>query len=236
MLNNAAKYTPEDGEIRLSARVRGEELVLSVRDNGRGIDANAIDDVFTMFAQPRGSCSSHDGLGVGLALVRKIVEMHGGSVSAASDGIGKGSEFTVRLPLGNSSSVGPPAPSAPPGESARRQRVLVVDDNEDSANSLGMLLKLMKYEVNVAFDGETALSLLDQFRPQAVFLDLDMPQMDGYEVARRMKRRGNEPVLIALTGWGQESDRERTRETGFDHHLLKPVDAETLKTILLDSA
>jgi PAS domain S-box-containing protein len=238
LLNNALKYTPQGGEIALTARLQGDELVVSVRDNGRGIEPEAIDEVFTMFAQPRGSSSSHDGLGVGLALVRSIVEMHGGSVSAASEGLGKGSEFTVRLPLGEATSEAPSAHSEPLEEHSRRRRVLVVDDNKDSANSLGMLLDLMDYEVAVAFDGETALKKLEQFRPQAVFLDLDMPRMDGYEVARQMRRRegGAEPVLIALTGWGQESDRQRTLEAGFDHHLLKPVDSDTLNTLLVGTA
>jgi PAS domain S-box-containing protein len=237
LLNNAAKYTPPDGDILISARVQDDQLEIRVRDSGRGIEADALDEVFTMFAQSRRSNRLHDGLGVGLALVRRIVELHGGSVGAASGGIGQGSEFTVRLPIGDTTAVSTTGESIPKEEQAFRKRVLVVDDNEDSANSLGMLLDMMDYEVKVAFDGESALAELNNFPAEAIFLDLDMPRMDGYEVARRVRQRtdAHDATLIALTGWGQEDDRMLTRDAGFDHHLLKPVNVEELRSLLIDS-
>jgi len=236
LLNNAAKYTPPGGHILLSARVADDQLEIRVRDSGHGIAAEALDDVFTMFSQPRRLHRLHDGLGVGLALVRRIVELHGGSVGAASEGLGQGSEFTVRIPIGNTTPART-ADETPAGvDRAGRRRVLVVDDNEDSANSLGMLLDIMDYEVKVAFDGESALAELDRFHAHTIFLDLDMPRMDGFEVARRVRQRtdAQDATLVALTGWGQEEDRKLTQDAGFDHHLLKPVNVEELRSLLGD--
>ncbi|MEX2123279.1 MAG: ATP-binding protein [Woeseia sp.] len=234
LLHNAAKFTPPGGDISLKARVEETQLILRVRDSGRGIEADVLPGVFDMFSQSRRSRQLNTGLGIGLALVRTLVQMHGGSVSAASDGIDRGSEFTVRLPLGDTTRAQSDDGPVRGANAGRRQRVLVVDDNEDSATSLGMLLNIMDYEVKVAFDGESALAELGSFRPQAIFLDIDMPVMDGYEVARRIRERGvsKELMLIALTGWGQESDRRQTRNAGFDHHLLKPVDIEALRSVL----
>jgi len=236
LLSNAAKYTEPGGDILLTARVvNDDQLEIRVRDSGHGIAAESLDEVFTMFAQPQRSNRLHDGLGIGLALVRRIVELHGGTVEAASEGIGRGSEFTVRLPLGDTTGQSVPAGSQP-DEGRSRKRVLVVDDNEDSANSLGMLLDIMDYEVKVAFDGESALAELDSFDAETIFLDIDMPRIDGFEVARRIRQRADakDTTLIALTGWGQENDRKQTHEAGFDHHLLKPVNLELLQSVLAD--
>ena len=233
LLHNAAKFTPSGGDISLDARVEEGQVVVRVRDTGHGIDADSLDGVFNMFAQSRRSRGVNSGMGIGLALVRTLVQMHGGSVTAASDGAGRGSEFTVRLPLGDTTR--PRSDDNPPGGHAGcRQRVLVVDDNEDSANSLGMLLEIMNCQVKVVFDGESALEELADFRPETVFLDIDMPRMDGYEVARRIRRQpgAGELTVVALTGLGQENDRRQTRDAGFDDHLLKPVDIEALRRIL----
>jgi CheY-like chemotaxis protein len=233
LLHNAAKYTPRGGSITLAARVEGSDLVVHVRDTGYGIASESLDDVFEMFAQSSRANCAESGLGIGLALVRTLVEMHGGSVSVSSEGPGRGSEFTVRLPVGNvTRKDAVPTTSHESGSSLHR--VLVVDDNRDSANSLGMLLDVMDYEVKVAFDGASALEELDSFDAEAVFLDIDMPKMDGYEVARRIRqrRRPEDVVLVAITGWGQDGDRARSREAGFDHHLLKPVEIESLRAVL----
>jgi PAS domain S-box-containing protein len=237
LLSNAAKYTPPGGDILLTARVTDRELEIRVRDSGHGIAAESLKEVFTMFAQPRQSNRLHDGLGIGLALVRRIVDLHGGSVEAASEGIGQGSEFTVRLPLGDTKVTRVADQPLQHDDVSVRKRVLVVDDNEDSANSLGMLLDIMDYEVKVAFDGESALAELDRFNAETIFLDIDMPRMSGYEVARRVRQRADvrEATLIALTGWGQEDDRRQTREAGFDHHLLKPVNIDVLRSLLANS-
>jgi PAS domain S-box-containing protein len=236
LLNNASKYTAPGGEILLTARVQGEQLEIRVRDSGRGIAAESLDEVFKMFAQPRRSSRLQDGLGVGLALVRRIVELHGGTVGAASGGLGKGSEFTVRLPLGNITSKEEEKSAAPEDAGLGGKRVLVVDDNQDSANSLGMLLDILDYEVKVAFDGESALAELDRFNADTIFLDLDMPRMDGFELARlvRQHAEAKNATLIALTGWGQEDDKKLTRDAGFDHHLLKPVNVDVLRSVLVN--
>jgi PAS domain S-box-containing protein len=236
LLNNASKYTAPGGDILLTARVQEEQLEIRVRDSGRGIAAESLDEVFKMFAQPRRSSRPQDGLGVGLALVRRIVELHGGTVGAASGGLGKGSEFTVRLPLGDTSDECDKEPAPLQGAGLGGKRVLVVDDNQDSANSLGMLLDILNYEVKVAFDGESALAELNRFNAETIFLDLDMPRMDGFELARRVRQHtgAKNATLIALTGWGQKDDKKLTREAGFDHHLLKPVNVEVLRSVLAE--
>ena len=239
LLNNAVKYTDEGGAIALTVRQEGREAVLSVKDTGIGITATALPQVFDMFVQADGNDRrARSGLGIGLTLVRSIVRMHGGRVEAHSAGPGKGSEFVVRLPL----STMVPAPAESDVLPMRRYRgmtrVLVVDDNHDAADSLGALIGMLGADVRVAYDGRTALELFDAFRPAAVFLDLGMPDIDGYEVAHQIRSRpgARDTVLVALTGWGQERDRRRSAEAGFNRHLAKPADVETLQSVLLSVA
>jgi CheY-like chemotaxis protein/two-component sensor histidine kinase len=238
LLNNAAKYTPDGGRITLSARREGATLIASVRDTGIGIPNEMLCRVFDMFTQVDNVLRrSQDGLGIGLSLVRSLVTMHGGSVEARSVGPGQGSEFIVCLPLaehlesGIAHSVRPgdAEPAVPPAV-----RILVVDDNQDSADSLGVVLSFLGADVRIAYDGQSALEALRTYHPSVVVLDLGMPGLDGYEVAHQVRRDPDlrDLTLIALTGWGQEQDRRRTREAGFDHHLVKPVDLEVLKTLL----
>ena len=235
LINNAVKYTEPGGTITLTLRREGRHVTFTVKDTGIGISASALPRVFDMFVQVDGD---HErvkaGLGIGLTLVRSLVEMHNGRVEARSEGIGQGSEFIVRLPV---SAEAPAAEShgLPELRFRGQKRVLVVDDNEDAADSLGALLSVMGADVRVAHDGATALEIFPEFRPAAVFLDLGMPEMDGYEVARRIRvlpGSGN-TELIALTGWSQERDRVRTREAGFSRHLAKPADFETLMGVLM---
>jgi PAS domain S-box-containing protein len=241
LLNNAAKYTDPGGRVELSARREGErEVVVAVRDSGIGIPADKLAQVFGMFAQvEEAGARSQGGLGIGLAMVQKLVEMHGGSVRAYSDGPGKGSEFVVRLPL-VPAAVAVPARAEGPAVGARPLagvRVLVVDDNRDAADSLCILLGSLGVDAHCAYAGEEELRRLPQLRPDVVVLDIGMPGMDGNEVARAIRAEAhNDGVrLIALTGWGQHGDRERTRASGFDHHLTKPVDLAALQRLLLES-
>jgi CheY-like chemotaxis protein len=239
LLNNAAKYTEDAGRIELTAEREGDEAVIRVRDTGIGIPEDMLLGVFEMFAQvDRARDRAQGGLGIGLSLVRSLVQMHGGRVEAASAGPGQGSEFTVRLPLAS-----PPCPSTKaagePGVAAHStaaplRRVLVVDDRRDAAVSLGRLLQLVGNDVRIAQDGLGALEALRTYRPAVVLLDIGMPGMDGYEVARQIRQQPEFQgvVLIALTGWGQEDDRRRAREAGFDHNLVKPVDFDALEALL----
>ena len=235
LLNNAAKYMNDGGRIWLAAKQRDDHVMVSVRDEGIGIPAEMLPHIFKMFTQvDRSTRQAQGGLGIGLSLVRTLVEMHGGQVEAHSPGVGQGSEFVVRLPL---SVVAPLSvkniPDARPLVLPDR-RVLVVDDNQDGAATLGMLLRLLGAEVCVVNDGPSALYILSSFRPTVVLLDIGMPGMDGYEVARRIREQPEwrDLMLIALTGWGQEDDRRRTCQAGFDHHLLKPADMNALKSLL----
>lgn len=237
LLTNAAKYTNPNGCIRLSATRDGSQVVLRVVDNGIGIDRDLLPHVFELFVQAdHTSSKAHGGLGIGLTLVQKLVEMHDGTVAVRSEGLGEGSEFIVRLPLMSrcSESDQEQIPTEQCPESVPRRRLLVVDDNQDAAVSLAMLLRLQGHEVRVANDGPTALEIAAAIRPDAVFLDIGMPVMDGYEVARRLRSTPGleRTVLVALTGWGQPEDRRRTAVGGFDHHLVKPPDPELLKVVL----
>jgi PAS domain S-box-containing protein len=238
LLNNAAKYTQDGGCITLSARRDGATLVASIRDTGVGIPSEMLSRVFDMFTQVDNVLRrSQDGLGIGLSLVRSLVTMHGGSVEAHSGGLGQGSEFIVRLPLAEHPGLDLVRPLGRGNAEAALPmilRILVVDDNQDSADSLGALLSFLGADVRIAYDGHSALEALRTYRPSVLVLDLGMPGLDGYEVAARVRRDPafRDLTLIALTGWGQEQDRRRTREAGFDHHLLKPVDLEVLKTLL----
>jgi signal transduction histidine kinase/ActR/RegA family two-component response regulator len=237
LLNNAAKYSEPGGHIALTARREGSEVVLSVRDTGVGIAPEMLPRIFDLFMQEgRSAAWSQGGLGVGLALVKSLVEMHGGSVKARSEGLGRGSEFAVRLPIPAMAAPPEPKGGRKPTEARwPRRRILVVDDNVDSANALGkMLTRLYGQEVRVAHDGLKALEIASEFGPEVILLDIGLPGLDGYEVARRLRSKpGFEAVvLVALTGWGQEQDRQQSREAGFDQHLVKPVAPEMLRELL----
>ncbi len=235
LLDNAIKYTEEGGRIRLRAHARGDEVVIAVRDTGVGIPADLLPHVFDLFTQADRSLERRQGgLGIGLTLVRRLVEMHGGRVEAASEGPGHGSEFTIRLPrlaLDAPAPAPAPAPARPPGPA---RRVLVVDDQPDSTDSLALLLRLRGHEVRIASDGSSALEEFARYRPEVVFLDLGLPGMSGYDVARRVRAmpEARDVRLVALTGYGTEADRERTRAAGFDVHLAKPVDPLAVESLL----
>ncbi len=239
LLNNAAKYTDQGGHIWLSARQESGELVLRVRDTGVGIAADMLARIFEPFMQSdRVLHHSQDGLGIGLTLVRSLVEMHCGIITAHSEGPGKGSEFIVRLPAlspkqpitGEGSAV----EDSEPVEAAPQRRILVVDDNVDAAESLAMILRMEGHDVRVAHDGPAALAAVEADPPDLVFLDIGMPVLNGYDVARRLRQRpGLEHLLlVAMTGWGQEEDRRRSHEAGFDYHLVKPADPAALRQLL----
>ena len=239
LLNNAVKYTDTGGEIQLRATVEDGHAVVTVADSGIGIPGDLLPRVFEMFVQANGTDRrAQTGLGIGLTLARRLVEMHGGTLTAHSAGPGRGSEFNVRLPLlqQDVSLESSPAPAA--RHVAGVPRILVVDDNRDAADTLGAVLKMLGAEVRVTHDGHAALEAVAAFRPAAVFLDLGMPGMDGHEVARRITAdpKTPHPVLVALTGWGQENDRRATRATGFDRHLVKPAEIEELEDVLASLA
>ncbi|HWP48478.1 MAG TPA: ATP-binding protein [Candidatus Limnocylindrales bacterium] len=237
LLNNAAKYTDPGGQIWLTVYREGEKAVLRVRDTGIGIPPEMVDRIFDLFTQVNGSQDRlRGGLGIGLTLVRSLVELHGGKISAYSAGPGQGSEFVVQLPL---LSVSPETPwkkfqPASGGKNPPHRRILVVDDNTDAAVSLGKLLKLWGHEVQIAQDGPTAIELATSYRPEVVLLDIDLPGINGYEVARRFRQEPqlSQVVLIALTGYGQKEDPQRAREAGFDHHFTKPINLRALQRAL----
>jgi PAS domain S-box-containing protein len=237
LLNNAAKYTDRGGHIWLTVERRGAEAAVSVRDDGIGISAEMLPHVFEMFTQVhRSRRLTEGGLGIGLSLVDTLVKMHLGRVTARSDGLGKGSEFTVHLPLaaGGARADADQHAIVRHAPESVRCRVLVVDDNHDAAESLGMLLTVMGCDVRIVYDGPTALDAVREHQPAIVLLDLGMPEMDGHEVSRRLRRDPGfrDVLLVALTGWGQEEDRRRSRAAGFDHHLVKPVSSEALQALI----
>ena len=234
LLNNSAKYTSPGGKIEVKTERRGQEAVVTVKDNGAGIPRDRLDSIFEMFNQVQGSLErSQGGLGIGLTLVRRLVQMHGGSVQADSSGEGKGAEFVVRLPIHDARPAASPQPTPARKPSAAR-RILVVDDNHDSAESLAMLLGITGNETFTANDGAVALDAAARHRPDVVLLDIGLPTLNGYEVCRRIREEpwGKEMCLIALTGWGQEEDRRKSREAGFDGHLVKPVNYPALMALL----
>lgn len=234
VLNNAAKYTANGGRIRLHARREGREVVISVADNGIGIEADKLSTVFDLFTQLNGQ-SGQGGLGIGLTLVRNLVELHGGRIAVQSGGLGAGSEFVLRLPMPDV----PLAVAPPPAQTLQPQalgRILVVDDNRDAAQTTASVLQLMGADVAVAGDGPTALQQLGSFNPDVIMLDIGMPGMDGYEVARRVRAGGHTVVLIAMTGWGHDDDRRRSQAAGFDHHLVKPMNFDALEELLTSLA
>jgi len=234
LLNNAAKYTADGGQIWLSAQVENGRAVISVRDNGRGIPTNMLSRVFDLFTQVDSSRGT-PGLGIGLAMVRMLVELHGGEVEARSPGPGHGSEFIVRLPiLQPEANAAMKSKTAGNDTSLEGRSVLVVDDNCDAADSLSMLLRLAGAKVTVAYDGATALAAIPIHQPHVVLLDVGMPGMDGYTVASRIRQdaQNSDMLLIALTGFGQEEDRKRSSAAGFDNHLTKPADLQALLALV----
>ncbi|MGH8320002.1 MAG: response regulator [Steroidobacteraceae bacterium] len=252
VLGNAAKYTDTGGKIALTTAVKQADVEIRVRDNGIGIRPEMLPHVFELFTQlDRNDGRTQGGLGIGLALVRQLVQMHGGSVSAVSDGPGKGSEFAIRLPVlrEEADAASEPAHAAPDaagsevtsivaplaaGIERMVRRILIADDNNDALESLATLLQLSGHEVYTATNGGTALQCAERQRPEVALLDIGMPILDGYEVAKRIRQQpwGQRITLVALTGWGQDSDRRRSREAGFDSHLVKPLDLETLTDLL----
>ena len=235
LLNNAAKYTPPGGRIALKAEHRGGEVEVSVTDNGIGIPGESLESIFEMFTQIGGASSNtQGGLGIGLSLAKGLVELHGGTIQAYSEGPGRGSDFRVRVPTQLTLHAAA-APSASTTATQQRLKILVVDDNRDAAASLSMLLELKGHVVRSAYDGENALQLAGEFLPDVVLLDLGMPKMNGYEACRRIRAQpwGEQMTLIAVTGWGQDEDRRKCTAAGFDGHLVKPVDPSTLEELSL---
>jgi CheY-like chemotaxis protein len=239
ILVNAIKYTDSGGRIDISLRVENDEAIVVIRDNGVGIAVGLIPRVWEMFVQVDASPDrTRNGLGIGLSLARNLVHLHGGTIDCASEGLGKGSEFTVRLPIMVPAPANDPAGDLSGTQKADRSprvgRIMVVDDNQDSAQSLGVLLGKWGHKVALAYDGPTALELARTFRPDLVFLDIGMPKMNGYEVARRL-REGAELAktrFIVLSGYGAAIDHIRSKEAGIDHHLVKPFDPKQLPGII----
>jgi len=236
LLNNAAKYSTRPGRIRLRLVLEGAHAAVVVKDEGAGIPPELLPRVFDLFVQGEHTLArSQGGLGIGLTLVRRVVEMHNGAVSASSPGKGKGTEFTIRLPVLPESARPTPLPGAADQERPEApRRVLVVDDNVDAANSIAKILGLFGHAVRCAHDGPAALSVANEFLPDVVVLDIGLPGMDGYEVARRLRasEKFAKSVLVALTGYGQQGDRSRAQEAGFDQHLTKPADPELLHRVV----
>ncbi|MEX1034104.1 MAG: PAS domain S-box protein [Cellvibrionaceae bacterium] len=234
LLSNAAKFTGEHGKVWLIVESTGDEHIVRVRDDGIGMSADLIGKVFDMFTQGDPVEHIQGGLGIGLSLVKGLVEMHGGSVEAHSEGSNKGSEFVVRLPAAVPDSAGTTTEEAPSSKTAWRRRVLVVDDNRDAATSMATMLELMGNDIKIAHDGQEAVETAAEFRPELILLDIGMPRLNGYQAARKIRQQdwGRDVTLVALTGWGQAEDRKRSREAGFDLHLVKPVDVADLRKLL----
>jgi CheY-like chemotaxis protein len=240
LLNNAAKYTNLGGHIWLSAEAAGDQVTVTVRDNGIGIAPAMLPRIFEMFAQVDHSAQhTQGGLGIGLCIAKRLVEMHGGLLVAHSEGPGSGSEFKVQLPLHVSAAAGLQAKSAnaSPDVPHHALRVLVADDNTDAAASLSMILKMHGHEVRTAYDGREATQIVESFAPDVALLDIGMPHIDGYELCRRLRAQpcGRDMFIVALTGWGQAEDKQRPEEAGFDQHLVKPADIRTLEHLLAEA-
>ena len=233
LLNNSCKYTRPNGKISLTAKLVGDEVVVTVKDNGAGIPPDKLDSIFDMFMQVEHTTErSQGGLGIGLTSVKRLAEMHGGTIEAKSGGEGQGSEFVVTLPV-----LHKPADavsSVATVQSPPKRRILIVDDNKDSADSLAMLLEITGNQTYMAHDGEAAVEAVEKYRPEVVLLDIGLPKLDGHEVCRRVREQpwGKDIIVIALTGWGQEDDRRRSEEAGFNGHLVKPVDYDKLLALL----
>ena len=237
LLNNSAKYTERGGHIWLTGERQGSEVLVSVKDNGIGIAPEERPQLFAMFSQIEGSrARAQGGLGIGLTLVKRLVELHGGKVEVHSDGKGKGAEFIVRLPLVVEAPVPVVTDASDRPAPKSCQRILIVDDNRDSADTLAMLLRVMGHDIRTAYDGLEGVAAAEEFRPNVVLLDIGLPKLDGYQACRRIREQpwGRAMVLVAVTGWGQENDRRCSREAGFDHHMVKPVDPTDLEQLLND--
>jgi len=233
LLTNAAKYTDPEGQIRVAAGVSNGTLTVSVTDSGIGIPPEDITGVFAMFSQVKSTRDrSEGGLGIGLALARGLVELHNGTLEARSRGVGFGSEFIVRLPLTRTEAQSSQPAGGQRGPRPSSRKVLIADDNRDAAESLAVLLRMDGHDVTIAYDGPQALAMLAQTRPEVALLDIGMPGLNGYEVARRVRHLGSAVTLIAVTGWGQDRDKAQAREAGFDHHFTKPVDPARLSELL----
>jgi len=235
LLNNAAKYSDRGGHIHVNVERQGSDAVVTVTDTGIGIAADQLPRIFEMFTQVDHSLEkSHGGLGIGLTLAKRLVEMHGGTVEARSEGPGKGSEFVTRLPI--------VVEASRPQESVREaeqgvtssHRILIVDDNRDGADSLSEILRILGHDTRTAYDGQEGVDVAGEFQPDVLLLDIGLPKLSGYEVCRRIREQswGKGVVLIAVTGWGKDDDRRRSHEAGFDHHMVKPVDPQALMKML----
>lgn len=239
LLNNAAKFTPDGGRIWLAAERRNGEVAISVRDTGIGIPEDMLEQIFEMFTQvDRWQGKSQVGLGLGLTLVKSLVQLHGGSIHVTSAGSGRGSTFTIRLPIvPDEAREKHDAPIEQEAEKPAGLRVLVVDDSKPAADTLSKVISLLGNDVRTAYNGEQALSWTEEFQPQVILMDIGMPGMNGYEAAQRIRQQsnGNNILLIALTGWGQASDRDRTKEAGFDHHIVKPAEPAQLRHLLIEA-
>jgi CheY-like chemotaxis protein len=235
LLSNSSKYTPAGGVIRVTARRRENVAEITFADTGIGIAPDQLERIFEMFVQvDRPTEGSQGGLGIGLTLANRLVHLHGGSIEAKSAGVGHGSEFIVRLPIATEHGADEPQPPPSTPHTNRAYRVLVVDDNRDAASSLVLLLEIAGHKAARAHDGPSALEAAEKERPEVILLDIGLPTLNGYEVCRRIRARpwGASVMLIALTGWGQEEDRRRSHEAGFDGHLVKPVEYAELMTLL----
>lgn len=233
LLTNAAKYTDSEGEICLRATCSADIVTLSIADNGIGLQKNELETIFVMFSQVRSAQDrSEGGLGIGLALARGLVHLHGGTLEVRSEGIGRGSEFIVKLPR-RTLSIAPKGPTVASGPSVRRC-VLIADDNRDAADSLAMLLRMEGHDVVVVHDGKQAVAMIESFGPEIALLDIGMPELNGYEVARQVRQGplGTSITLVAVTGWGQASDKARAAAAGFNHHLTKPIEPDALANVL----
>jgi CheY-like chemotaxis protein/anti-sigma regulatory factor (Ser/Thr protein kinase) len=235
LLSNATKYTPPGGHLEITARVVDGEVEVVMRDDGIGIPPDMLTRVFDMFTQVERSLErAQGGLGIGLTLVKRLVEMHGGRVEAQSEGPGRGSTFVLRLPQHVLETKTDAVAILPVKLGGERRRILIADDNRDAADSLAFVLRRVGHEVRTAYDGEEALDMASSFRPELALLDIGMPRLNGYDTAQRIRKEtyGREMLIVALTGWGQHDDVRKSELAGFDHHLVKPVDPAVLGRLL----